>query len=117
MAEPTVADARTIQVRPKTEGWQQQKDADGRPLLQFASPKRGKPPTHLADLNPEERRARLVELGLPAFRAQQLARHYFTHSTSDPAEMTDLPAAGRDDLVAGCSRADDRGQAVHHGSW
>ncbi|BDZ40277.1 hypothetical protein GCM10025863_28910 [Microbacterium suwonense] len=32
------------QVRPKTEGWTQKKDAEGRPLLQFASPKRGKPP-------------------------------------------------------------------------
>ncbi len=29
---------------PKTEGWQQAKDETGRPLLQFASPKRGKPP-------------------------------------------------------------------------
>jgi len=93
--------ARTIQVRPKTEGWQQAKDADGRPLLQFASPKRGKPPVHLADLTAEQRRARLVELGLPAFRAGQLARHYFTRYTSDPAEMTDLPAAGREELVAG----------------
>lgn len=92
---------RTTQVRPRTEGWQQQKDADGRPLLQFASPKRGKPPVHLADLTPQERRARLVELGLPAFRAGQLARHYFTRSTADPAEMTDLPDAGREELVAG----------------
>ena len=91
----------TLQVRPKTEGWQQQKDADGRPLLQFASPKRGKPPVHLADLTADERRARLVELGLPAFRAGQLARHYFTRYTSDPAEMTDLPAAGREELVQG----------------
>ncbi|GAA2753863.1 23S rRNA (adenine(2503)-C(2))-methyltransferase RlmN [Amnibacterium kyonggiense] len=92
---------RAVQVRPRTEGWQQAKDADGRPLLQFASPKRGKPPTHLADLTPEERRARLVELGLPAFRAGQVARHYFTRYTSDPAEMTDLPAAGREELVTG----------------
>ncbi|WP_375406990.1 23S rRNA (adenine(2503)-C(2))-methyltransferase RlmN [uncultured Amnibacterium sp.] len=92
---------RSAQVRPATEGWQQQKDADGRPLLQFASPKRGKPPVHLADLTPEGRRARLVELGLPAFRAGQIARHYFTRYTADPAEMTDLPAAGREELVAG----------------
>src|SRR3954471_21356310 len=97
----TTVDGRVVQVRPKTEGWQQQKDADGRPLLQFASPKRGKPPVHLADLTPEQRRERLVELGLPAFRAGQLARHYFTRYTADPAEMTDLPAAGREELVAG----------------
>ena len=89
------------QVRPATEGWKQQVDASGRPVLQFASPKRGKPPLHLADLTPEGRKARLVELGLPAFRARQLATHYFTHYTADPAAMTDLPAAGREELVRG----------------
>jgi 23S rRNA (adenine2503-C2)-methyltransferase len=87
------------QVRPKTEGWSQKLDTEGRPLLQFASPKRGKPPEHLADLTPEQRAAKAVELGLPAFRARQLATHYFVHHTSDPAEMTDLPAGGRDELV------------------
>ncbi|WP_423494334.1 23S rRNA (adenine(2503)-C(2))-methyltransferase RlmN [Microbacterium esteraromaticum] len=92
--------ART-QVRPKTEGWTQQKDAEGRPLLQFASPKRGKPPVHLADLTPAERVEKVKELGLPGFRAKQLSTHYFTHYTSDPAQMTDLPAAQRDELVAG----------------
>ena len=89
------------QVRPATEGWTQKLDTAGRPLLQFASPKRGKPPEHLADFTPEQRAARLVELGMPAFRAKQIATHYFTHSTSDPAEMTDLPAANREELVAG----------------
>jgi len=91
----------TQQVRPATEGWTQAKDADGRPLLQFASPKRGKPPVHLVDLSPEERTARMAELGLPAYRAKQIATHYFSHYTSDPALMTDLPASGRDELVAG----------------
>ncbi|WIB68428.1 23S rRNA (adenine(2503)-C(2))-methyltransferase RlmN [Curtobacterium sp. MCBD17_035] len=89
------------QVRPTTEGWKQQLDPTGRPLLQFASPKRGKPPVHLADLSAEERVARVKELGLPGFRAKQLMTHYFTHYTSDPAAMTDLPAAGREELVAG----------------
>ncbi|HAM13230.1 MAG TPA: 23S rRNA (adenine(2503)-C(2))-methyltransferase RlmN, partial [Microbacterium sp.] len=41
------------------------------------------------------------ELGLPGFRAGQLERHYLTRWTSDPAEMTDLPASGREELVAG----------------
>lgn len=91
----------TRQVRPRAEGWTQQKDAEGRPLLQFASPKRGKPPVHLADLTPEERLERVKELGLPGFRAKQLDTHYFRHYTSDPAEMTDLPASGREELVAG----------------
>ncbi len=89
------------QVRPRTEGWTQQKDAEGRPLLQFASPKRGKPPVHLTDLTPEQRVARGQELGMPGFRARQLEKHFFQHWTSDPAEMTDLPASGRDELVAG----------------
>lgn len=89
------------QVRPRTEGWTQKKDESGRPLLQFASPKRGKPPVHLADLTVEERIEKVKELGLPGFRAKQLSTHYFTHYTSDPAEMTDLPAAQREELVAG----------------
>jgi len=89
------------QVRPATEGWQQKKDAEGRPLLQFASPKRGKPPVHLADLTPEQRIEKAKELGLPGFRAGQIERHYLTRWTSDPAEMTDLPASGREELVAG----------------
>ena len=93
--------AAPAQVRPRTEGWTQQKDAEGRPLLQFASPKRGKPPVHFADLAPAERVERVKELGLPAFRAKQLGTHYFRHYTSDAAEMTDLPASGREELVAG----------------
>lgn len=93
--------ARAPQVRPATEGWTQKKDAEGRPLLQFASPRRGKPPVHLADLTQAERVEKVKELGLPGFRAAQLSTHYFTHYTSDPAEMTDLPAAQRDELVGG----------------
>jgi 23S rRNA (adenine2503-C2)-methyltransferase len=89
------------QVRPTTEGWKQQLDDKGRPLLQFAEPKGKQPPVHLADLTPDERIARLKELGLPGFRAKQLATHYFTHYTSDPAEMTDLPANIREQLAEG----------------
>jgi 23S rRNA (adenine2503-C2)-methyltransferase len=89
------------QVRPAAEGWSQKLGPDGRPALQFASPKKGKPPVHLADLTVEERVAKAKELGLPGFRAKQLAAHYFRNYTSDPAEMTDLPAEGREELVAG----------------
>src|SRR5690606_21869439 len=89
------------QVKPKAEGWQQRKDAEGRPLLQFAAPRRvTKPPQHLADLTPEERGAKAKELGLPGFRAKQLAKHYFEHFTRDPERMTDLPKDGREELVA-----------------
>ncbi|HEY0577234.1 MAG TPA: 23S rRNA (adenine(2503)-C(2))-methyltransferase RlmN [Pseudonocardia sp.] len=56
------------------------------------------PPAHLADLSPKQRRAAVAELGLPAFRADQLSRHYFGRLEADPAAMTDLPAAVRDRL-------------------
>lgn len=87
------------QVRPKTEGWKQKLGPDGKPLLMFAEPKRGKPPIHLVDLTAEERAERLKEAGVQAFRAKQIANHYFTHYTSNSDEMTDLPAAGRAELV------------------
>jgi 23S rRNA (adenine2503-C2)-methyltransferase len=66
--------------------------------LVFDAPRRGLPPTHLADLDPDARRAAVADLGLPAFRADQLARHYFGRLEADPAAMTDLPAAQRETL-------------------
>ncbi len=88
------------QVRPRTEGWEQRKDESGKPLLQFAEVKRGKPPVHLADLTPAERKERIQELGIPGFRAKQIATHYFSHYSSDADAMTDLPKEGRAELVA-----------------
>ena len=88
------------QVRPKTEGWTQAKDDAGKPLLQFTDKKKGKPPVHLADLNPAERKAQFESLGIPGFRASQISTHYFSHYTSEPEQMTDLPKAGREELVA-----------------
>ncbi|GAB4084943.1 23S rRNA (adenine(2503)-C(2))-methyltransferase RlmN [Myceligenerans cantabricum] len=63
--------------------------------LQMAPRRRGKPPRHFADLTAQERVASVVEAGEKPFRAKQLATHYFTHFTSDPDEMTDLPAKSR----------------------
>ena len=83
------------QIRPAAEGWVQPKDETGRPKLEFNSPRREKPPVHLADLTPDERAAKVKELGLPAFRAKQLSTHYFVHYTSNPDEMTDLPTESR----------------------
>ncbi len=69
--------------------------------LVFDEPRgRKKPPRHLADLTEAERAALLVEAGLPGYRAKQLSNHYFSRLVSDPAEMTDLPAATRDKLAA-----------------
>lgn len=68
--------------------------------LVLAEPRgRKKPPRHLADLTDAERTDLLVEMGLPGFRAKQLSTHYFGRLVHDPAEMTDLPAAQRDELV------------------
>lgn len=67
--------------------------------LTFAAPRRAKPPRHLADLSPDERRAAVADLGEKAFRANQLSRHYFAHLADDPAQWTDMPAALRDKLA------------------
>ncbi len=68
--------------------------------LVFDEPRgRKKPPRHLADLDEAGRKALLEEAGLPGFRAKQLSTHYFARLVDDPAEMTDLPAAQRDDMV------------------
>ncbi len=68
--------------------------------LTFSAPRRGKPPRHLADLTPAERRAALEAMGHRGFRAKQLSTHYFERLVEDPADMTDLPKAVRDELVA-----------------
>ncbi|MEY4397841.1 MAG: hypothetical protein RLZ53_417 [Actinomycetota bacterium] len=88
------------QVRPRTEGWKQKLGPDGRPLLEFTQKRRGQPPVHFVDLTEEERIEKVKELGFPAFRAKQLANHYFVHYTDDAADMTDLPKDGKEKLVA-----------------
>jgi len=70
------------------------------PLVMAEPRGRAKPPRHLADLSLEERTAYAAELGLPAFRAKQVSTHYFDRLVDDPAEMTDLPASGRDEIVS-----------------
>jgi 23S rRNA (adenine2503-C2)-methyltransferase len=62
--------------------------------------RRSRPPRHLADLDPAQRRVAMTELGEPAFRADQLSRHYFGRLASEPARMTDLPARSRERLSA-----------------
>jgi 23S rRNA (adenine2503-C2)-methyltransferase len=66
--------------------------------LVFAAPRRALPPAHLADLDPAARRAAVRELGLPAYRADQLSRHWFGRLEADADAMTDLPVAARAQL-------------------
>jgi 23S rRNA (adenine2503-C2)-methyltransferase len=68
--------------------------------LVFDAPRRGLPPTHLADLDAAALRATVIDLGLPGFRADQLARQYYVRFENDPAAMTDLPEAVREQLGA-----------------
>src|SRR5690625_3323764 len=87
------------EVQPRAEGWTQQTAAQGCPVLQFKQPRVTQPAQHLADLSMAEREDKVKELGLPAFRARQLSTHYFSHYTTDPEQMTDLPGEKRAELV------------------
>ncbi|WP_247595201.1 23S rRNA (adenine(2503)-C(2))-methyltransferase RlmN [Actinomyces procaprae] len=92
-------DRERVQVLPTDQPPEGATSPDARPRLSFAvPPARGKAPRHLADLDLGGRKQALQEAGLPAFRADQLSRHYFTHFTRDAAAMTDLPAAQREQL-------------------
>ena len=60
--------------------------------LVFDEPKQKvKSPKHFADLDPEGRKALAEEIGLPAFRAKQIATHFFVHYNDDPETWTDIP--------------------------
>jgi 23S rRNA (adenine2503-C2)-methyltransferase len=68
--------------------------------LTFSAPRAGRPPQHLADLDAAGRKSAVEALGHKGFRAKQLSTHYFEHFVESPEEMSDLPKAIRDDLVA-----------------
>lgn len=90
-----------VQVMPTDQAPEGATSPDAKPRLSFAVPvPKGKAPRHLADLDLAGRKQVLKEAGLPAFRADQLSRHYFTHFTRDPQDMTDLPAEQRDIFAA-----------------
>src|SRR5271169_4808765 len=63
--------------------------------LVFEPPRRALPPRHLADLDEAGRVEAVAALGLPPFRAKQLAHQYYGRLIADPQQMTDLPAAVR----------------------
>lgn len=68
--------------------------------LLFDAPRRALPARHLADLDEAGRAAAVADLGLPAFRANQLAHQYYGRLIGDPRQMSDLPAAIRDRVAA-----------------
>lgn len=75
-------------------------DQPGDIKLVFDEPKlKKKTPRHIADFSPEQRRELAKELGLPAFRANQVANHYFTHLNSAPGTWSDIPADLRTTLA------------------
>jgi 23S rRNA (adenine2503-C2)-methyltransferase len=57
------------------------------------------PPRHFADLDEAGRVDAVAELGLPKFRAKQLANQYYGRFIADPHEMTDLPAEAREQVA------------------
>lgn len=67
--------------------------------LTFVAPRGAKPPRHLADLSPAQRKEAVAELGEQPFRAKQLSNHYFGRFSDDPASWTDIPAASREKLA------------------
>lgn len=67
--------------------------------LVFDAPRRGLPPRHLADLDADQRRQAMAELGLPKFRADQIARQYYGRLQADPRQMTDLPEPMREKIA------------------
>ncbi|MCI1984146.1 MAG: 23S rRNA (adenine(2503)-C(2))-methyltransferase RlmN [Bifidobacteriaceae bacterium] len=60
---------------------------------------RRKPPQHFVDMDADERIGAMKDLGLPKFRANQLANHYFGHLTTNSEDFTDIPADKRDELA------------------
>lgn len=68
--------------------------------IALKAPRREQPPAHIADFDMAGRKKFLEELGYKPFRASQLSKHYFERLIDDPAQMTDLPAAEREEMVA-----------------
>ncbi|MBV7364010.1 23S rRNA (adenine(2503)-C(2))-methyltransferase RlmN [Actinomycetaceae bacterium TAE3-ERU4] len=84
------------QVRPTDQPPEGATSPDAKPIISFTARRKGKAPSHLADLTLEKRKELLKSAGFPAFRADQLSRHYFSNLQADPSQMTDLPESMRD---------------------
>ncbi len=64
--------------------------------LVWTPPRGAKPPLHLADQTIDQVQKAVVAAGHPAYRAEQLSRHYF-HAPVEQ-ELTEVPRAGREAL-------------------
>lgn len=64
--------------------------------LIMVEPKRPKPPKHWSDWTVEERKAQVIELGLPGFRADQFSRQWYQRLNNDTNSWTDVPAEMRE---------------------
>ncbi|MEI7797740.1 MAG: 23S rRNA (adenine(2503)-C(2))-methyltransferase RlmN, partial [Actinomycetes bacterium] len=65
------------------------------------SPLVKKPPRHFSDLSPENRAIAVTELGEPAFRAKQLANHYFGRHNETPEAWSDISIDSATKLATG----------------
>lgn len=86
------------EVRPTDQLPEGANSPDAKPVLSFTAKRRGKPAVHLADFSVEERKTWSKELGLPAFRLDQVSRHYFGQNLANTQAMSDLPANLRETL-------------------
>ncbi len=69
------------------------------PVFTMTPARKGKAPTHLADLDIPARKKASEEAGLPKFRADQLSRHYFERHETAHTSLTDIPAAQRETVA------------------
>lgn len=67
--------------------------------LVFEPPSRKKPPGHLLDLTLAERKSAVADLGMPAFRADQISRQWLGRLSDSPDDWTDIPEQVRAVLV------------------
>jgi 23S rRNA (adenine2503-C2)-methyltransferase len=76
--------------------WSVMKPLPGELIL--TAPKKGLPPKHLVDMSLAERKTAFAEAGIPAYRADQVSRHWFGHLSDDSTEWTDIPDATASDI-------------------
>lgn len=74
-------------------------DVAALPQLKFIAPKRKAAPTHLADLGLTAARELCESNGLPKFRADQVAKHWYGRLETAAERFTDLPTAQRDQIL------------------